>query len=144
MCSSIHAEFERYAIYNEDLKPLQDFIKDMRAQYNTSLGLGASFLSDGRKRQRKSRGRRFDYGTAFLSQGQEYPQSAAVTPMRGGGVSAGLGRAQNQFGQRGVFHGGMGRGQNQFSYMRGRGLCYSYQTGTCNRGNACRFTHARF
>ena len=32
MCSSMHAEFERCAIYNEDVKPPQDFIKDMRAQ----------------------------------------------------------------------------------------------------------------
>ena len=144
MCSSMHAEFERCAIYNEDLKPLQDFIKDMRAQYNTSLGLGASFQSDGRRRQRKSRGRRLGYGGVFRSQAQEYPQSAAVPTVRGGGISTGLGRGQGQFGQRRAFHDGVGRGQDPFTYMRGRGLCYSFQTGNCNRGNACRFTHSRY
>ena len=144
MCSSMHAEFERCAIYNENLRPLQEFIKDMRAQYNTSLGLGASFQSDGRRRQRKLRGRRFGYGGVFRSQGQEFPQSAAVPPVRGGDVSTGLGRGQSQFGQRRAFHDGGGRGQDPFTYMRGRGLCYNFQTGNCNRGNACRFTHSRF
>ena len=69
MCSSMHAEFERGAIYNEELKPLRDFMKDMVSQYQTSLELGQSFANDGgtrmKKKQRKTRGRPFHYGQAY-------------------------------------------------------------------------------
>ena len=137
MCSSMHAEFERGAIYNEELKPLRDFMREMVTQYQTSLGLGDSFANDGgtrmKKRQRKTRGRPFHYGQAYQSQGsslgQQHTQSWTMAPQN---YSAGRG-----------FPTSLGRGQGNLDYARGRGLCFRFQTGTCNRGESCRFTHLR-
>ena len=42
MCNNMHADIKRSDICNEELKPLGEFIKDMKTQYQTSLGLGAS------------------------------------------------------------------------------------------------------
>ena len=38
LCSYMHAELERSALYNDELKPLKDFMRDMTTQYQTSLG----------------------------------------------------------------------------------------------------------
>ena len=46
MCNNMHADIKRSAIYNEELKPLGEFIKDMKTQYQTSMGLGTSFARD--------------------------------------------------------------------------------------------------
>ena len=43
MCNSLHAEIKRSANFNEQLKPLREFSKDLKAQYQTFLGLGSSF-----------------------------------------------------------------------------------------------------
>ena len=55
MCTSMHAELKRAAVYNEELKSLQDFVKDMRSQYQTSLGLGTPFSKDARRPRRRIR-----------------------------------------------------------------------------------------
>ena len=35
----------------------------------------------------------------------------------------------------------VGRGHRNAGPSRGRGVCYAFQTGNCNRGGACRFLH---
>ena len=150
MCSSMHAELERSAIYNEELKPLRDFMKDMSSQYQTSLGLGASFVNDGgtrmRNKQKKSRGRTYNYGQFFQApgalSGQQHPQSWAVASSQGETRPNGMGRGLSFGAGRGVPV-GMGRGQVGFVDARARGLCFRFQIGNCMRGNTCRFTHAR-
>ena len=61
MCDSMHAEIERSAHFNEQLKPLREFSKDLKTQYQTFLGLGSSFSKDsgtrGRRRSGRGRGR---------------------------------------------------------------------------------------
>ena len=63
MCNNMHADIKRSAYYNEELKPLGEFIKEMKTQYQTSLGLGSSFARDasisGGGRGRKPRDRAF-------------------------------------------------------------------------------------
>ena len=66
MCSAMHAEIERSVLWQQELRGFDVFIKDMRAQYQTSLGLGTSFANDAARRQRRrprsSRGRSFSRG----------------------------------------------------------------------------------
>ena len=63
MCNNMHAEIKKAAFYNVGLKPLEEFIMEMKTQYQTSLGLGSSFSRDpsiqGRGRGRKARGRSY-------------------------------------------------------------------------------------
>ena len=42
----MHAEFERSVLWQQDLRNFSEFIKDMRSQYQTSLGLGVCFPND--------------------------------------------------------------------------------------------------
>ena len=58
MCNAMHAEFKRSTVHNNGLKPLNDFMKDMKGQYNTSLGLGEAFRNDSPERN-KRRERKF-------------------------------------------------------------------------------------
>ena len=61
MCDSMHAEIWRSAHFNEQLKPLREFSKDLKTKYQTFLGLGSSFSKDsgtrGRRRSGMDRGR---------------------------------------------------------------------------------------
>ena len=136
MFSSMHAEFERATIYNEELKVLGDFMKDMRTQYQTSFGLGASFAHDShrsRKRTRGSRGRSFYDNRHFQNQGMgfarmtnpSFPESYLGAGGRGRGVRL-----------------GGGRGSSDIPALRARGICFDYRAGVCGRGGACRFHHS--
>ena len=127
MCSYMHAELERSALYNDELKSLKDFMRDMTTQYQTSLGLGKSFPNDSSARKNRSRNR--------FTRGQSY-----IRPNRfvGRGLGRGLQMARTFF--------GVGTGDNVSTDSslfrgRGRGVCYGFQAGTCRRGNACRFLH---
>ena len=138
MCNSMHAEMKRAAMYNDALRPVDEFIKDMKAQYQTSLGLGSSFARDasiqGGGRGRRRRGRGY-YRNRY--QGQNF--------------SRGLGRTQSQEfagysaprfgGPRG--HTGYGRAQplSNTGPIRNGDICYDYQAGNCTRGRTCRFSH---
>ena len=57
LSSTMHNEFERALVFNDHLKPLQEFMSEMKLQYQTSLGLGAPFPKDfaGRTWQRENR-----------------------------------------------------------------------------------------
>ena len=125
MCSYMHAELERRALYNDELKSLKDFMRDMTSQYQTSLGLGKSFPNDSSARKNRSRNR--------FARGQSY-----INRFLGRGLGRGLQMARTSF--------GVGTGDNvstDSSLFRGRGggVCYGFQAGTCRRGNACRFLH---
>ena len=55
MCDTMHAEMKHAAVYTNDLKSLPNFMKEMKMQYQTSLGLGDSFPSDLTARSRRRR-----------------------------------------------------------------------------------------
>ena len=125
MCSYMHSEFERNAFHNEDLEPLNDFMRDMTTQYQTSLGLGSSFPSDSSSRKNRTRNR--------YTRGQAYSRP-------GGFMGRGLGRGQQLM--QSPFQVG-GNGEGSPNSLRSRGECFAFQAGTCRRGNACRFMHLR-
>ena len=56
--SAMHSDFESTAINSNALRPLGEFMTDMKSQYQTSLGIGAPFAKDTFQRSR----RRSDHG----------------------------------------------------------------------------------
>ena len=46
MCSTMHSELERCTLFNEELRTSRVFCSELKAQYQTSLGLGESFSND--------------------------------------------------------------------------------------------------
>ena len=136
MCASMHAGLKGSALYNEELKPLSDFMTEMRSQYQTSLGLGSSFAKDSgaraRKGSRSSRGR-FSYNNRLLmNQG-----SSRYDSQQRGFRSSALPSPEGH-----VFHEGAGRGQFGSRSMRGNDICFDYRAGSCRRGASCRYRHA--
>ena len=57
LASAMHNQFERAVMFKDHLKPLQEFMSEMKGQYQTSLGLDSPFPTDfgGRSRQRNFR-----------------------------------------------------------------------------------------
>ena len=141
MCSTMHAQLERCAIYNGKLKPLRDFMSELKVQYQASLGLGSPFPNDAgsraRKRQKRSRGSGFfdQPGSQGYSFGEHSTGFPAPVASRGRGLSSHRTRG---------FQATMGRGLSDFAYARARGLCHAYQAGRCTRGATCRYTHQNF
>ena len=131
MCNNMHAEIKRTAIYNDDLKPLGEFINHIKTQYQTSLGLGSPFPRDpsiqGYRRGRKARGR------SYLRS----PRYQGLGFSRGRGISH-QGTAAYPSGQGTDM---IGQWSNTAVPIRGPGVCYDYQAGTCKRGRACKFFH---
>ena len=139
MYNNMHAEIKRSAFYNVELKPLEDFIMDMKAQYQTSLGLGSSFTRDpsiqGRGRGRKARGR--SYWSSLRYQGPSLSRGRGIQQLSGG---YGRGsRGAHLDGQTSIE--GPGHWRDTAVPIRGPGICYAFQAGTCTRGRACRFSH---
>ena len=136
MCASMHAGLKGSALYNEELKPLSDFMTEMRSQYQTSLGLGSSFAKDSgaraRKGSRSSRGRSFYNNRQLMNQG-----SSRYDSQQRGFRSSGLPNPEGH-----VFREGAGRGQFGSRSMRGRDICFDYRAGSCRRGVSCRYLHA--
>ena len=126
MCSSMHSEFERCTLFNEELRPSRVFCNDMKAQYQTSLGLGESFPNDSVARKKSRRGSQFARGNFYHRAGRF--------------SGRGSGRGHQDFASVSS-HQGMGRGQSNPVPIRGRGVCYSFLSGSCGRGNSCRFLH---
>ena len=139
MCTTMHAEFKKATLYNEELRTLPDFMKSMTSQYQTSLGLGKSFLknSNGKLKKRtrnnrtrdSSRGSGYGYrrqgGSTRQQTSQFSPEAPASQPYTGSNSGTG---ASNDFDYR------AGAGQ-------GRGVCHHDQNGNCRRGASCRFLH---
>ena len=137
MCNSMHGEIKRATMYNDGLKPLDDFIKDMKSQYQTYLGLGSAYARDvsiqGNRRGRRRRGQapyhnRFGGQTFFRGQGR------AAGYSRGRGSSLQEMNAYNPYGTH-------QSGDSNQGAMQTPGVCYSFQAGTCTRGRSCRFAH---
>ena len=137
MCNMVHGEIKRAAMYNDELKALPDFMKEVKTQYQTSLGLGASFARDagiqGNRRGRRARGRAYYRSRMVQGQGPtrllgSAQQEAAAEYPSGRGRGAMYQRTQALYGNNPV-------------PMRGRGVCYDFQAGNCTRGRGCRFLH---
>ena len=137
MCNMVHGEIKRAAMYNDELKALPDFMKEIKTQYQTSLGLGASFARDaalqGYGRGRRARGRAYYRSRMVQGQGptryQGSPQQQATAEYTGGR------------GARAMHQGSQASYGNNLVPIRGRGVCYDFQSGNCTRGRGCRFLH---
>ena len=133
LAAAMHSEFESTAIYSNKLRSLDDFMKDMRSQYQTSLGLGTPFAKDsfpGTRRRRGGRGRSYWRNRRFYTQGvnrMQEQQSLGTEGFQGIGQPADPSGAV--MGQRGGYP------------HRGRGICYAYGSGNCHRGASCKFLH---
>ena len=121
LTAAMHDEFDRTIVFNDLLKPLDEFMSCMQTQYQTSLGLGAPFPKDfgGRSRQRDNRRGR---GGPFFTRRR--------FPTRGSG--RGLQGQQDHF---------VASQNAGASPIRGHAACYAFQAGTCRRGASCRFSH---
>ena len=131
MCHDLHAEIKRTAVCSLDLKPHTEFMRELKAQYQTSLGLGSSFRNDisprDRRRGRASRGFQGRRGRNWMQHTQ---------PMGPGAYG------DRTMGQNNMFQ-SYGRGQLNPAPGRGAGICYAFQAGTCGRGESCRFRHKK-
>ena len=121
LTAAMHDEFDRTIVFNDLLKPLEEFMSCMQIQYQTSLGLGAPFPKDfgGRSRQRDNRRGRG---------GPLFPRRRFPT----------LGSGRGLQGQQDLSVADHSAGA---SPIRGRAACYAFQAGTCRRGASCRFSH---
>ena len=131
MCTSMHSEFEREAFLGEGLKPLKESMRDMKAQYQTSLGLGSPFSKD-KKQGKRTRRRPFYRGRRYGPQGFGQRRMEDISHQNMASQGFGAPGQQNL------------RDSNRASTTGGnstRGVCYDYQSGDCRRGNACRFLH---
>ena len=138
MCNAMHSEFKRSAFYADELKHFPDFMKEMKAQYQTSLGLGDSFPNDKTARNKRRT------GNVNYSRGRSWQRSPNI-----GGIGS-RSPPGNQFSSYdpygpGANFTGFSRGQPNTIPTRGRGGghrdCFAFQAGTCRRGAACRFNH---
>ena len=134
MCSAMHAEIERSVLWQQELRGFDEFIKDMRSQYQTSLGLGVSFPNDSSRRQRKRsrnfRGQSFARGQPFRSQGDAY-SSQQNTPFS----SCHLGNRDR--GQDSRI--GAPSSVPDIASLRAQGACFDFANGNCRRGGSCKF-----
>ena len=133
LAAAMHSEFEAAAFDNNELRPFDDFMKDMKSVYQTNLGLGTPFSKDsfpGTRRRRRGRGRSFWGNRRFPAQGVSRAQTGQPV-FDAGGFQSNI--PQSITGSRA----GGGAGGS----FRGRGICYGYQSGTCHRGASCRFLH---
>ena len=131
MSAALHSEIKRSAFYNDKLKPVQEFARDLQSQYQTSLGLGSSFVKNAMTRgRRRSRGFR---GRAPYSAYQGYSRfQMAQQPQQVPFAAAG-GRGLNE---------GAGGDPNPLIPMTQRGICFDWRAGSCLRGGACRYRHS--
>ena len=133
LCNTMHAEIKRSAVHSLKLKSLKDFTKEMKSEYNTSLGLGEAFLNDITRRERR-RGR----GTRS-TRGQPWRAANRVSERDS---SRGQRGAQPYNPAVDVAEFGLGnRRQMNPTPFRGRGDCYAFLAGNCRRGNDCWFLH---
>lgn len=135
LAAAMHCEFEVATFHGNELKSLQDFMKEMRSQYQTSLGFGATFAKDafpGTRRRKSGRGLGFWRNRRFSQQGvlreQVTPQDASS------GAYRDMGGAQAT-----IVGAGAGRGRGVRRSVSN--AYYDYQAGNCRRGASCRFLH---
>ena len=131
MCTAMHAEFKKATLYNEELKCLPEFMKNMKAQYQTSLGLGKPFDKDSNNRSRRRPRNNRAYGG---SRGRGYARRGASRRNQGTQYSTEPQPGANTVG------GTMGN-ELRRPGTQGRGSCYHFQSGNCRRGSSCRYLH---
>ena len=127
LCNAMHTSFSQCALANKELKSKEVFIREMTAQYQTSLGMGFGFPNDSvvRKASRKAYGR-----------GQTYSRSASQ-------VGRGLSRQQHRLLDAASGATPIGRdGLSRQAARLARGACRSFLAGTCWRGDSCKFSHS--
>ena len=135
LASAMHYEFKGATFHGSELKWLEDFMKEMRSQYQTSLGFGATFSKDtfpGTRRSRGGRGQGFWRTRRFSQQGVLREQVATQNANSGGYPNIGGAQAT-------IVGAGTGRGMG----VRGSvaNACYDFHGGNCRRGASCRFLH---
>ena len=145
MSSAMHADLKNSAFYGEELKPVAEFVREMKSQYQASLGLGAQFAKDSgsrtKKRARQSRGRSFFQGRRLPNQGVsrfQAQEGSFGAPNQGGGYAT---SGFSNVGSRGLYHGRGSQTRNAMSTMS-RDECFDFRAGNCRRGASCRFHHA--
>ena len=111
LSTGMHTEFKQSAVFATELPPLEDFMKDMRVQYQTSLGLGAPFPKDAVPRARRrvfrqGRDRGRNFVRPLAQGGSQYPADSADNTRSSFQPIAG------------------GRGLADFGAMRNQGLCF--------------------
>ena len=148
MSSAVHADLKSAALWGEEIMPVAEFYREIKSQYQASLGLGVQFAKDSgsrtRKRARQSRGRSFFQGRRLHSQGITRYQNAQEgsfgnlsQPTPGGGYpTSGFHNVGNQ----GFFQGRRGQAPTAMSAM-GRDECFDFRSGNCRRGASCRYRH---
>ena len=127
LASAMHNGFEGAVLHGNKLESLDDFMKEMKAQYQTSLGFGSTFAKDafpGTRRRRGGRGRNYFRNRRFAQQGALRGQNGPQ------GMSSGIYQNANALAT--MHRAGAGRGI---------GPCYAYQAGGCHRGASCKFLH---
>ena len=129
MSNSVHAELKRAAMYNTVLKSPQEFAKDIRAQYQTSLGLGSPFPKD-RLHGESGRGKR--------SSSRSFYRDRRFRSGRSHQLSTGFSGSDRQGFQSSD---GTTRGGVRDAPLRNTAPCYDFQAGNCRRGTTCRFSH---
>ena len=140
MAQAMHNEIERSILYGDQkLRPLRDFAREMRGQYQTSLGLGKSFQRDkasGVNKRTRGFRNRFTFGGNRYFRGQGFSRFQRGTT-RSNSFGAAGGVEDN------AWNGSLpsSSGQAQSASTRGRTPCFNYQAGTCLRGRTCRFAH---
>ena len=125
--AALQLKIKRSAYYNDKLKLVQEVARDMQSQYQTSLGLGSSFVKHAMTRgRRRSRGFR-KHGLYSACQGWsrfQMAQQSQQVPFAAAG-----GRRLNE---------GAGGDQRDLIPMRLRGVCYDYRACTSLRREECR------
>ena len=133
MCDAMHADIKRSAVHSSGPRSFGDFLKDMRSQYNSFLGLGVPFRNDMSTRdKRKGRGSPNSRSQAWRSSDRVDDRNStrglrSIQPMSNTGAAANFAREH--------------RFQESTVPFRGRGDCYAFLAGNCSGGNACRFLH---
>ena len=122
MTQSMHNDIERATLYgNQELKNIREFTTVLKAQYQTSLGLGKPFPRDSPRGRRRSRGA-YNH---FTNRPENYSRGRG----RGYGWNYAQPTAEAQY------------GQTQHTPLRGRNHCFNYRAGNCQRGRGCRYLH---
>ena len=138
MCNAMHSEFKRSAFYADELKPFPDFMKEMKAQYQTSLGLGDSFPNDKTTRDKRRA------GNVNYSRGRSWQRSPRMGDIASRSSPGNQFTNYDNYGSGANFN-SFNRGQPSSDPIRGRGggrgNCFAFQAGTCRRGAGCRFNH---
>ena len=134
LASAMHCEFEAATFHGNKLRSPNDFGKEIRSQYQTSLGFGSAFSKDafpGTRRRKRGRGSGFWRTRGYLQQGVMRRQVAAQEANSGGYTAMGA--------QPAVVGTGAGRGRQLRNSASD--ACYDFQAGNCRRGASCRFQH---